>query len=126
MTNWITGFRRRVRGCPLEVPVSGGREWQKIAGLPVSGASANGQIVVRPDRDFVNIKLRSMGTDIDIERWSLEFHDGTILVLSIHGLLAGTESRPLAIAGRILKRVVIRFDGNSVQRGGRLEIWAQA
>ena len=40
-------------------------------------------------------------------------------------LLEGTESKPITISGKRLKRVVVKYDPRRVARRGRLEIWAQ-
>ena len=125
MTNWIS----RLRGFQppsWDAPAPLGDDWRKIAGLVVAGARGPSQVSITPDRNFQRIKLRSLGTDIDIRLWILEFHDGTILDLSVNCLLMGCETRPMPIAGRRLKRVVVKFDGSRVTRRGRLEIWAQA
>jgi hypothetical protein len=127
MHNWISRLRRqfRRRGPPGGASPALDVEWQRIAGLSVARVPEANQVSIRPDRNFQKIKLRSLGSDIDIYRWILEFHDGTILDLSVNLLLEGCESSPMRIAGRRLKRVLVRFDGSRVTRRGRLEIWAQ-
>jgi len=100
-------------------------EWQKIADLTLAGACGLNQLNLAPDRIFRQIKLRPLATDLDVYRWTMEFNDGSILDLSVPRLLEGTESKPVTISGKRLKRVVVKFDPRRVARRGQLEIWAQ-
>jgi hypothetical protein len=117
MLNWLRWLKT---GPPED------SEWHRIAGLPVSGARGINHVSVGADRIFQRIKLRCLGSDIDVDQWILEFHEGTILDLSVNCLVEGSESQPVTIGGKRLKRVIVKFDGTRVRRRGRLEIWAQA
>jgi hypothetical protein len=117
MINWIGRLRK--------ADTSPGADWQKLAGQSVAGNRGQNQFVIRPDRAFQTIKLRSLAADLIVHRWILEFHDGTILNLAVTSLLEGSESKPLPIPGRRLTKVVVRYDATKVTRRGRLEIWAQ-
>ncbi len=84
------------------------------------------RVNIDPNRRFTKIKLRCLATNLDVHRWTMEFNDGSILDMSLHCLLDGTESKPVMIPGRLLKKVVVRYDPRRVTRRGRLEIWGQA
>jgi hypothetical protein len=71
------------------------------------------------------VKLKSPRVDIRIRRWALEFDNGSIQDFSLTCLLRGTESRPMTIAGRQLKRMVVEYEAREGARGA-LEVWARA
>ena len=127
MANWINRFRRG--RAPFtgwrDAPAIADSDWERIARLAVAGGRGVHQVTIRADRCLHGIKLRSINADIDVYRWVLEFQDGTILDLSVNCLLEGSESRPMPISGRQLKRIVVRFDARRFTRRARLEIWAQ-
>jgi hypothetical protein len=126
MIKWVSRLRSRISRLWSADRIAADPEWQKIARLGVIRDSRPKQVCIKPDCKYRNIKLRSLATDLDVHRCRLEFHDGTILDLPVNGLLKGTESKPMAIGGRRLKRVVVQYDASRVARRGRLEIWAQA
>jgi hypothetical protein len=78
-----------------------------------------------PERSFRLIKLRSRRGDVEVYRWTLHFDDGTLQELSINCLFQGTESRPILIAGRRLKEMVVEYDAPRTGLRGVLEILAQ-
>lgn len=100
-------------------------EWQRIAGLTVADTCGYNQVDIHLNRIFNKIKLRTLATDLDVYRWTMEFNDGSILDLSLPRLLDGTESKAVTITGKMLKRIVVKYDSREVARRGRLEIWAQ-
>ncbi len=121
---WLIKYvRSRFFGRRTEDPFEA--EWQRIAGLTVAGACGRNHVNIAPDRIFRKIKLRPLATDLDVCRWTMEFNDGSILDLSVPRLLEGTESKPVTITGKYLKRVIVRYDPGRVTRRGRLEIWGQ-
>jgi len=125
MTWLIERVRSRLGDCWPGSKIPDEADWQKIAGLTVAGAGGLNQVHIAPDRIFRKIKLRPLATDLDVSRWTMEFNDGSILDLSLPRLLEGTESKPITISGKRLKRVVVKYDPRRVARRGRLEIWAQ-
>jgi len=125
MTRLIEHFQRRLGPYWPGSQISGENEWQRIAGLAVAGACGLNQVNLEPDRIFRKIKLRPLATDLDVSHWTMEFNDGSILDMSVPRLLEGTESKPITITGKGLKRVVVKYDPRRVARRGRLEIWAQ-
>ncbi len=125
MTWLLKHFRERFGGWLPGYQTPDEAEWQRIAGLAVAGACGLNQVNLAPDRIFSKIKLRPLATDLDVDRWTMEFNDGSILDLSLPRLLEGTESKPVTITGKRLKRVVVKYDPRRVARRGRLEIWGQ-
>ena len=126
MTWWNEHFRSRFGGGAAGLRTPDEAKWKRIAGLAVAGACGLNTVNIDPDQIFRKIKLRPMATDLDVCRWTMEFNDGSILDLSLPRLLEGTESKPVSITGRQLKRVMVKYDPDRVTRRGRLEIWAQA
>jgi hypothetical protein len=124
MTSFVTHLRTHFQSLWPEPPIPVAAEWQKLAGIAVDEGGLK-QVNISPDRSFQAIKLRSFAADLDVRRWVMEFHDGSILDVSVNLLLEGTESKPVAIAGRRLKTVVVKYDPTGVARRGRLEIWGE-
>ncbi|HXK04606.1 MAG TPA: hypothetical protein VMS37_19545 [Verrucomicrobiae bacterium] len=118
MVQWIT----RVLGLSY---VGAPADWNRIAHVAV--APPKGRL--RVDLDIGNglcfVKLKSPLVDIRVFRWTLEFADGSIQDLSVGCLLAGTESRPMPVAGRRLKGMVVDYEMARGSRRGRLESWAR-
>ena len=120
----IEHFRSRFGDYPAGSRIPDEAKWQRIAGLAVAGACGLNTVNIFLDQSFRKIKLRTMATDLDVCRWTMEFNDGSILDLSLPHLLEGTESKPVSITGKRLKRVMVKYDPDRVSRRGRLEIWA--
>ena len=129
MTNWVA---RLVYGPDGRLPWSSDKasgweeaDWQKIGVLPVSPAGGRMQFNPDDQNGFRFIKLRSRGADVEIDHWTLEFDDGSVLDLSVNCLLSGTESRPMAVARRRLRRITVKYAALQSTGRARLEVWAQ-
>lgn len=116
MTKWIAGLLGG-GGVPAG--------WNRIAHLAIAGDSGRWRINLDLNAGLRYVKLKSPLVDILVYRWTLEFEDGRIQDLSVGRLLAGTESRPMAIAGRRLKGMAVEYSLASGVRRGRLESWAR-
>ena len=121
MNRWIARLTDRLRG-DNHTAVEG--DWRRIAGLTVAGTSGKNEIDLDPNNAFRLLKLRSHSVDVDVYRWILEFEDGSTQNLSVDCLLDGTESRPMMIAGRRLKGMLVEYDASLAARRGKLEVWA--
>ena len=128
MANWIARLAGRRPGSASlpATPAAGNEaEWRRIAELTVEGFAGKRELRLDPTNCFRMIKLRSRSVSVEVFRWTLQFDDGAIQELSVNCLFEGAESRPILIAGRRLKGMLVEYDAPKSTRRGQLEIWAQ-
>ena len=129
LANWFGQLRgkghRFSTGRGDEFPTAKDADWQQIAELEIESVAGKSRLPVNPDANFQLVKLRSRRGDVEVYRWTLQFDDGSIQELSINCLFDGAESRPILVAGRHLKEMIVEYEAPRTTRRGVLEILAK-
>jgi len=100
-------------------------EWERIATLMLDRGIVGCQLELPPGTRWQRVKLRSPAKDVEVRRWTLLLHDGSIQDLSVGCLLQGTETRPILIAGRTVLAMTLDCQTRECARAVRVEVWAE-
>ena len=98
------------------------REWERIGQEKVGYRPESDSMSVSKSKVYRAIKLHVLENDVVIEKWALEYRDGTIQHVGFMGLApAGKEYPPVQIHGP-LKKIHFRYQTVDKKKKAKVEI----
>jgi len=97
--------------------------WRRVGSLAIGGAPEPQILTLNSDDAYRFVKLRATLTDVYIPHFTLEFGGGSLQGFSVGCLLRVRESRPVDLAGREWKGILLEYLVRAGERG-EIEVWA--
>jgi len=97
-------------------------EWERIGLKKVGAKVKTDRFSVDKDKNYNYLKLRIIDSGILIEKWILEYRDGTIRHVGFVGLAAENRNfPPIQLSGR-LKNIYMTYSTAEKNKKARVEI----
>lgn len=97
-------------------------EWHEIGEEKVGEDLETDKISVDKDRNFRFIRMKVFDPGVIIEKWELEYRNGSTQHIGFFGYARpGFESPPIPLAGK-LKRVILRYRSADRNESSKIQI----
>jgi hypothetical protein len=101
---------------------TGGKQWERIGLQKVNSSSEEDSFSVGKEDRFKAIRIRAVGGAVVIEKWILEYRDGTSLHVGFFGLVSADRDMPPVPVRPGLKKVRFRYQAAEASRQTKLEL----
>jgi hypothetical protein len=98
------------------------RDWKRIGLETVNHKSEMDSVSVGKNQNFQYIRLCIHHAGIVIERWVLEYRDGSAQHIGFFGFLAAGKETPPVRVRRGLKKIHFKYHSPSTHKKGKVEV----